>query len=63
MLPMASSGSMIIYHKVIKPFVKQHEKELDSAFNVAGGVMKDAAGKGEYLQAEGVYSWSPWQIM
>lgn len=37
---------MIIYHKVIKPFVKKHEKELDAAFDSAGGAMKDAAGKG-----------------
>lgn len=45
---MANNGSEIIYHRVIKPFVKKHEKELDSAFDSASEVMKDAAGKGEW---------------
>ena len=59
MLPMASSGSMVIYHRIIKPFVKQHEKELDTAFNAAGGAMKDAAGKGKHLDLREYKS--PWQ--
>ena len=46
MLPMANNGSILIYHRLIKPFVKKHEKELDSAFDSAGGLMRDAAGKG-----------------
>lgn len=49
MLPMANNGANVIYHRVIKPFVKKHEKELDRAFDSAGGVMRDAAGKGESL--------------
>ncbi len=47
MLPMANNGSEVIYHRVIKPFVKKHEKEFDSAFDAAGGLVKDAAGKGD----------------
>lgn len=49
MVPIANSGSMIIYHRVIKPFLKKHEKELDAAFDVAGAAVKDAAGKGKKL--------------
>ena len=47
MLPMANNGSEVIYHRIIKPFVKKHEKKLDSAFDAAGGLAKDVAGKGQ----------------
>ena len=43
---MANNGSILIYHRLIKPFVKKHEKEFDSAFDAAGGLVRDAAGKG-----------------
>lgn len=46
MVPIASNGSVIIYSRVIKPFLKKHEKELDAAFDSAGTVVKGAAGKG-----------------
>ena len=51
MLPMANNGSCLIYHRIIKPFVKKHEKEFDGALDAAGGAMKDAAGKGERDQS------------
>jgi len=41
MLPMANNGSMIIYHRLIKPFVKKHEKTFDEVIDVA----KDAGKK------------------
>lgn len=44
---MASNGANIIYHRLIKPFIKKHEKELDTAFDSASGAMRGAAGKGE----------------
>lgn len=47
MLPMANNGSEVIYHRIIKPFVHKHEKDFDSAIDVAGGLVKDVAGKGE----------------
>ena len=47
MLPMANNGSEVIYHRLIKPFVKKHEQEFDSAFDTAGDLVRDAAGKGE----------------
>ena len=55
MLPMANNGANVIYHKLIKPFVKKHEKELDSAFDSASGAVKDAAGKGESIRL-------PWRL-
>lgn len=50
---MANNGSILIYHRIIKPFVKKHESELDSAFDAAGGLVKDAAGKGKELCLHG----------
>jgi len=41
MLPMANNGSMVIYHRLIKPFVKKHEKTFDEVIDVA----KDAGKK------------------
>ena len=47
MLPMANNGSEIVYHKIIKPFVKEHEKDFDSAISSASKVAREAAKKGD----------------
>lgn len=47
MLPMANNGAEVIYHKLIKPFVKSHEKTFDSAISTAKVAAKEVAGKGE----------------
>ena len=49
MLPMANNGAEIIYHRIIKPFVHKHEKDLDQAFDSAGRLAKQAAGKGDIM--------------
>lgn len=46
MVPIANNGSVIIYSRIIKPFIKKHEKELDAAFDSAGTIVKGAAGTG-----------------
>ena len=51
MLPMANSGSMVIYHRLIKPFVKKHEKTLDSAVGTVTEVAQDISSKGEVAMA------------
>ena len=48
MLPMANNGSVIIYHRLIKPFVKKHEKDFDTAFSEVGDIAKDVTKHGEF---------------
>ena len=45
---MANSGSMIIYHRLIKPFVKKHEKTFDEVIDVAKDAGKKLGQKGEW---------------
>ena len=47
MLPMANNGSVIIYHRLIKPFVKKHEKDFDAAFSQVGDIAKDVGKHGK----------------
>lgn len=47
MMPMANNGSEVIYHRLIKPFMKKHEKTLDSAISSATNVAKDVTNQGE----------------
>ena len=49
MLPMANNGSVIIYHRVIKPFVKKHEKDFDVAFSQVGDIAKDVTKHGKFV--------------
>ncbi len=49
MLPMANSGSVIIYHRLIKPFVKKHEKDFDEAFSQVGDIAKDVGKHGMFV--------------
>ena len=46
MLPMANNGSVLIYHRVIKPFVKKHEKDFDSAISQVSDLAKDVGKQG-----------------
>ena len=48
MLPMANNGAEVIYHKVIKPFVKKHEKTLDSAIDSATEAAKEVTQQGKW---------------
>lgn len=48
MLPMANNGSVLIYHRLIKPFVKKHEKDFDDAFNQVGDIAKDVGKHGMF---------------
>ena len=51
MLPMTNNGSVIIYHRVIKPFVKKHEKKIDEALSAGSQLAGEVASKG--MLAEG----------
>ena len=46
MLPMANNGSVIIYHRLIKPFVKKHESDFDAALSQVGDIAKDVGKHG-----------------
>ena len=48
MVPMANNGSQFIYHRLIKPFVKEHEKDFEDAISVGTQLAKDATKKGGY---------------
>jgi len=48
MAPMANNGSQFIYHRLIKPFVKEHEKDFEDAISVGTQLAKDATKKGGY---------------
>ncbi len=51
MVPMANNGSMVVYNRLIKPFVKKHEKTFDAAIDTASQAAGQAAGGGEdYLE-------------
>ena len=46
MFPIANNGSVFIYHRVIKPFVKEHEKDFEDAISVGTKLAKEAGKKG-----------------
>lgn len=46
---MASNGSVIIYHRLIKPFVKKHEKDFDEAFSEVSDIAKDVGKHGMFV--------------
>ena len=48
MVPMANNGSQFIYHRFIKRFVKEHEKDFEDAISVGTQLAKDATKKGGY---------------
>ena len=56
MLPMANNGSVLIYHRLIKPFVKKHEKDFDDAFNQFGDIAKDVGKHGMFTLHAIVYT-------
>lgn len=49
MLPMANNGSVLIYHRLIKPFVKKHEKDFDGAFGEVSDFAKDMGKHGMFI--------------
>ena len=49
MLPMANNGSVLIYHRLIKPFVKKHEKVFDEAFSEVSDIAKDVGKHGMFV--------------
>ena len=48
MVPIANNGSMIIYHRLIKPFVKEHEKDFEDAISAGTQLAKEAGKKGRH---------------
>jgi len=47
MVPMANNGAEIIYHKVIKPFVKKNEGEIDNMASTISKGAKDITSHGK----------------
>lgn len=61
MLPMENNGSIIIYHRIIKPFVKKHESSIDEAFKTGQQLAGEAMSKGNVTQTTPfVHSHLPW---
>ena len=48
MLPMENNGSVIIYRRLIKPFVKKHEHTIEEAFKAGEQLAGEVASKGEH---------------
>ena len=48
MLPMENNGSMVVYHRIIKPFVKKHESTIDEAFKTGAQLAGEATSKGKF---------------
>ena len=46
MFPVANNGSVVIYHRLIKPFVAKHEKEIEGALNLGARYAREAGKKG-----------------
>ena len=49
MVPMENNGAQFIYHKIIKPFVQKHEKELDEVTDAITEQAKDLTSHGEQV--------------
>ena len=47
MAPVSWNGSVTIYHKVIKPFVLKHQRQVDDALDKAGEMAQDVLNEGE----------------
>ncbi|CAB4019271.1 receptor expression-enhancing 5-like isoform X2 [Paramuricea clavata] len=43
MAPISANGSMVVYHRFIKPFVVKHQAEFDEVLNEASSVASSAA--------------------
>ena len=43
---MENNGSVVVYRRLIKPFVKKHEKTIDSAFKTTQQLAGEVASKG-----------------
>jgi receptor expression-enhancing protein 5/6 len=59
MLPMENNGSVIIYHRFIKPFVKKHESTIDTAFKTGQQLAGDVASKATSKVREAVGNVDP----
>ena len=51
MLPMKNNGSVLIYHRLIKPFVKKHERSFEEAIKVGEELAGEVASKGKPILA------------
>ncbi|VDP90346.1 unnamed protein product [Echinostoma caproni] len=49
MTPTKPNGSIMIYEKLIRPYILKHEKKLDQAFDAAADLAGDFANTGEYF--------------
>jgi len=47
MAPIKCNGSVLIYNKVIRPFILKHQEKVDSGLRVAGQVGKDLLSEAE----------------
>lgn len=50
MAPVSWNGSNTLYHKVIKPFVLRHQKNIDKALDEVGEKMDSYAQQGKLLK-------------
>ena len=60
---MANSGSMVIYHRLIKPFVKKNEGTIEQIIDEGTQLTRDAVAKGEGRVTAHGRGWGhgPWQ--
>ena len=62
MLPMANNGSILIYNKLIKPFVKKHEKTFEKVIDETTHLVKDAGQSGTQLKLEPIKAIVCWGV-
>ena len=48
MAPVSWNGANTIYHRVIKPFVLKHQKEIDTAIDAVGKKVDEVAKDGRW---------------
>lgn len=53
MMPTERNGSVVIYNRVIRPFVLRHQKQIDSAMSRAVGVAGEIVEEGKQGKEEG----------
>ncbi|KAL3308167.1 hypothetical protein Ciccas_013305, partial [Cichlidogyrus casuarinus] len=49
MAPIDNNGSVLLYNKVIKPYVLKYQSQIDKAMNQAKDVAGDLSNKGRCL--------------
>lgn len=49
MMPMANNGASVVYHNLIRPFIKKHEKTFEKAIDVTSQLAKEGAKDGMFL--------------